>query len=519
MSNVTIDTEKSPAPTSGEDKANIVRLSTSGPAPGALFAIGPAQWPWPAPVALLKPEPWQYFGAYDPARNGLGSLPLRQQDGKALRKIVLHQTHGIWPPAPNRPDPVAVVMKTNEDRQQEFVPIRMARMAASPFGFLRGACAVMAWDLAHTQVTGSMVIMHGDAHLNNFGFYGTPQRDVVFDLNDFDEGTLGPWEWDLKRLVASVNVAARENGLAKDERREAVMKAVYGYRFNARSLQSRGVLATWYLHTFPGQDNPIYQFNPKTKAVFTKAIAKAERTDNATLLLKSCQRDVDGGWRFFEDPPLLTRVHADTEKKVIGSLIEYCETIPVERRYMLKRYRVVDIVRRVVGVGSVGMRAYLMLLFGSGDEDPLFLQVKEATHAAHAPYLPPLPPFLQHDGHRVVSAQRALQSSIDVLLGWTTIDGRPFYVRQMKNMKAAIPIEWLVGEPFNEYALLCGAILARAHTRSGDTAKIASYCGKTEALDEALADFAEAYGDQTERDHAALVKAIKTGKIAAIEGP
>jgi uncharacterized protein (DUF2252 family) len=221
---------------------------------------------------------------------------------------------------------------------------------------------------------------------------------------------------------------------------------------------------------------------------------------------------------FFEDPPVLARVDAETEKKVIGSLIEYCETIPVERRYMLKRYRAVDVVHRIVGVGSVGTRAYLVLLFGSGDEDPLFLQVKEAAPAAHAPYLPPLPPYFQHEGRRIVAAQRTLQSSLDVLLGTTTIDGRPFYVRQMKNMKASIPVEWLVGAPFNEYAMGCGAILARAHMRTGDAAKIASYCGKTEALDEALADFAEAYGDQTEQDHGALVKAIKAGKIAAVEG-
>ncbi len=252
--------------------------------------------------------------------------------------------------------------------------------------------------------------------------------------------------------------------------------------------------------------------------MFAKAVAKAEHTTSETLLLKTCHRDVDGGWRFFEEPPVLTRVDDDTAGKIVGSLVDYCETLPAERRYMLKRYRVVDIAHRIVGVGSVGTRAYLALLFGSGDEDPLFLQVKEAAPAAHAPYLPPLPELLRHEGRRVVAAQRALQASIDVLLGFTTIDGRPFYVRQMKNMKASIPVEWLVGEPFNEYALVCGAILARAHARTGDAAKIAAYCGKSEAFDEALADFAEAYGDQTERDHDALVKAIKAGKVAAVEG-
>ncbi len=205
-------------------------------------AVEPAAWPWPAPVAPLKPEPWQYIGAYDPEKSGLKPLQLRQQEGKALRNLVPYDAHGAWKPAADRPDPVEVLMKTNEGRQQEFVPIRMGRMAASPFGFLRGSCAVMAWDLAHTPITGLTVVIDGDAHLNNFGLFGTPQRDVVFDLNDFDEGTVGPWEWDLKRLIASVNVAARENGLDQDERRTAVMQAVYGYRINARRLQDFGVL-------------------------------------------------------------------------------------------------------------------------------------------------------------------------------------------------------------------------------------------------------------------------------------
>lgn len=496
-----------------ENPAAAVRSSEP-----AGIASGSERGPSPAPVASLTLEPWQYLGPYDPARNGLKPLLLRQQEGKALRDAIPHKAHGTWKPAANRPDPVQVVLATNEGRQTAFVPIRMGRMAASPFGFLRGSCAVMAWDLAHTPITGLTVIIDGDAHLNNFGLFGTPQRDVVFDLNDFDEGTIGPWEWDLKRLVASVNVAARENGLDRDERRTAVMRAVDGYRFNARRLQGFGVLETWYLHSYPGRDNPVYQFDPKTRAVFAKAVAKAAQTTSETLLLKSCHRQVDGAWRFFEDPPVLTRVEDETAGKVVGSLVEYCESIPVERRFMLKRYRVADIAHRIVGVGSVGTRAYLVLLFGSGDEDPLFLQVKEASQAAHAPYLPPLPEWLRHDGRRVVAAQRSLQSSIDVLLGTTTIDGRSFYVRQMKNMKASVPVEWLTGEPFNEYALVCGAILARAHARSGDVAKIAGYCGKTESLDEALADFAEAYGDQTERDHALLVKAIKAGKVAAVEG-
>lgn len=250
------------------------------------------------------------------------------------------------------------------------------------------------------------------------------------------------------------------------------MQAAYGSRVNARRLQDFGVMECWYLHAYPGRDNPLYQFDPKTRAVFAKALAKAEQTTSETLLLKTCHRDVDGAWRFFEEPPVLTRVNDDTAAIITASFTEYCESIAPERRFTRKCYRIVDVAHRIVGVGSVGTRAYLLLLFGSGDEDPLFLQVKEAAPAAHAPYVPLLPESLRHDGRRIVAAQRSLQSSIHVLLDWTAIDGRPSYVRQMRNMKASVPVEWLVGEPFNEYALVCGVILARAHARTSDAAKL-----------------------------------------------
>lgn len=442
----------------------------------------------------------------------------RRAQGKAFRQRTPRESHAKWTPPRNRPDPLELIAASNVGRQKELIPLRMGRMAASPFTFLRGAAVVMAWDLAHSPISNIQVVMDGDAHLNNFGLFGTPQRDVIFDLNDFDEAVIGPWEWDLKRLVASVNVAGRENGLNRKERRVAVLSCVTGYRFNVERLQGAGILDTWYLHAYPGRHNPLIEVDPKAQAVFRKALGKAMQQTNATLLVKIAQRGVDGAWRLREAPPVLTRVDAATREKVIDALNDYADTLQRERRYMLSRYHVVDVAHRVVGVGSVGTRSYLALLFGNGDDDPLFLQVKEAIVPAHLPYLPPLPAEISHQGKRVVIGQRALQASSDMLLGWTSIDGRPFYVRQMKNMKASIPVEWLTGESFNFYAWACGAILGRAHARTGDAATIAGYCGNSEILDQALATWAEAYGDQTEADQAVLAKAIKSGRIKAITG-
>jgi uncharacterized protein (DUF2252 family) len=433
-----------------------------------------------------------------------------------LRERVPREEHAEWVPAKNRPNPLDLIHSSNIGRQKEFVPLRMGRMAESPFTFLRGSACVMAYDLSHTPVSGINVVMDGDAHLNNFGIYGTPQRDVVFDLNDFDETMIGPWDWDLKRLVASVNVAGRDNGLNRRERANAVMRSVFGYRSNMDRLQSMGVLDIWYLHAYPGRGNPLEKADAKSRAVTEKAVKKAMKQTNATLLAKTAERGVNGGWRLREDPPVLTTVDNNTREKIIEALTGYADTLLLERRYMLRRYHVADVAHRIVGVGSVGTRAYLVLLFGNGDDDPLFLQVKEAIVPANAPYLPPVPVEYSHQGKRVVLGERILQASTDVMLGWTEMDGRPYYVRQMKNLKGSIPIEWLSGESFDFYAWACGALLARAHARSSDAALIAGYCGNSHALDAALAEWAEAYGDQTEADHAVLVKAIKSGKVKAI---
>jgi uncharacterized protein (DUF2252 family) len=449
-------------------------------------------------------------------RQGDAPWPDRHAEGKALRSKVPRESFAAWKAPSNRRDPVKTLMASNKGRQSQFVPLRMGRMSASPFAFLRGAACVMAGDLAVGPASGIDVIIDGDAHLNNFGMYGTPQREIIFDLNDFDETTRGPWEWDLKRLVASVNVAARENGMNRKDRHVAVMDCVRGYRMNATRLESFGILDTWYLHAYPGRANPLVKdVDPKAQAVVDKCMVKARRSDNHALLAKITVRQTDGAWRFREDPPILTKVSHKVREAVIDGLDLASTTLLRERRVMLSRYHVADVCHRVVGVGSVGTRAYLVLLFGSSEDDPLFLQVKEAVEPAHAPYLPAIPEEFRHNGKRVVLGQRVLQASSDVMLAYTQIDGRDFFVRQMKNLKASIPVEWLTGAAFNFYALACGAILARAHARGGDAARIAGYCGNSTILDEALAQWAESYGDQTVEDHAALREAIEKGTVEA----
>lgn len=462
-------------------------------------------------MAIAKIEPMPKFDF------GKKLIPWKQRhaDGKELRRTVPRESHAEWRPGKDRPDPMDLIAQSNEGRQKHFVPLRMGRMAASPFAFLRGSACLMAADLSTSPISGIPAVICGDAHVNNFGFYGTPQREVVFDLNDFDEATIGPWEWDLKRLVASVNVAGRQNGLNGRERAAAVRRCVEGYRSNIYRLQDMGVLDVWYLHAYPGRENPLVKPDPKSRAMVAKTLAKALRTDNRTLLPKVAERGRHGSWKFREDPPVLTRVDASTKAKVLDALNRYTDTLPRERRFMLNRYHLADVAHRVVGVGSVGTRAYLALLFGNGDDDPLFLQVKESVQPAHAPYLPPLPDGGHHNGRRVVMGQRALQASSDPMLGYTEMDGRQYMVRQMKNLKASIPVEFLTGAPFNFYAWGCGALLARAHSRTGDPARIAGYCGKSTVLDEALAEWAESYGDQTEQDHAQLLASIKLGKTKA----
>ncbi|NEU12755.1 DUF2252 domain-containing protein [Methylobacterium sp. BTF04] len=447
----------------------------------------------------------------------------RRAAGKRLREVVPHAAHAALSLPEDRPDPVTLIEGAHDGRQPALIPLRIARMASSPFAFLRGAAHVMAWDLAQSPRSEIMVVMNGDAHISNFGLFGTPQRDVVLDLNDFDEVTIGPWEWDLKRLVASIEVAARGDAVATSERRQAVIAAVSGYQHTMTEMAPQGSLDVWQQAARADQlDFTGIRIDAESQAVVRKAVEKARKKNNQSLLARVGERRVDGGWRFREDPPILTGVDEATREAVITGLEHYAETLPRERRFMLNRYHVVDVAHRVVGVGSVGTRAYVALLCGNSDQDVLFLQVKEAVRPAHAPYLPGMPePYASHEGERVIYGQRLLQGVGDPLLGWTTIADRPFYVRQMKNMKGEIPVSCMTGQPLLYFAWAYGALLARAHARTGDAAAIAGYCGRDRqtGLREALAGWASAYGDRNQADYEAFREAMANGRLVAAEDP
>jgi uncharacterized protein (DUF2252 family) len=456
-------------------------------------------------------EDWQEPGPYDPG-SGVGSYPDRREAGKKIRKRVPREAHAEWKPAANRPGPVSILQAGDAERQSGLLPLRAALLGKSPFNFLRGSAAVMAWDLARTPTTALPVILDGDAHLANFGLFGSPQGDVVFDLNDFDETAVGSWEWDLKRLAASVCVAARQNDYPGRKRRRAVMSCVQAYRENAGRLQNLGVMDVWYQHAFPQPHHSLVKRELQTHKAFKEAVLKAADNTSKKLLPEIARRARNGRWRFIEHPPRLKRVADATAAAIESSLGEYVDSLASERRFMMNRYRLADVVQRVVGVGSVGARTYLALLFGAGEDDPLFWQFKQALRPASAAPSTASARAL-HDGRRVVLGQRFLQANSDVLLGWTTIEGRPFYVRQARNLKGSLPLKALGRSAFDSYVWACGALLARAHARTGDIAAIAGYCGDSEALDSALADFAEAYADQTESDHQAWQTAIKDGQV------
>ena len=453
------------------------------------------------PLDLQKPTlPWE----------------VRHERGKALRSRTPRRRHATWRPPKDRPDPLTLLARSNEGRLSDLLRLRMGRMVASRFGFLRGSSSVMAWDLAHTPVSGIQVLIDGDAHLDNFGLFGTVERDVVFDLNDFDEAIVGPWEWDVKRLVTSVEVAGRDLGLDRATRRAAVRECLRGYRWEVRRLERKGALAIWYMFLFTARKGADIPLDAQTRAIVQEASAKAGRRTSATLLGQVAVRRRDGTWRLRESPRLQTQLPSDTKKKVIEALGQYAYSLPRDRRYLLSRYHVVDVARDVAGVGSLGTRVYLALLFGNGEDDPLFLQVKEGTVPAATPFVRALPQeFIDNQGKRVVVAQMGLNSSPDILLGWTRMDGRPFYVRQMRNMKGAVLWERLRGRAFPRYVRACGAVLARAHARSGDAAMISGYWGASSVMEDALVRFAESYGNQVDKDHARLVKAVAQGRVKA----
>ncbi|HKG02866.1 MAG TPA: DUF2252 domain-containing protein [Conexibacter sp.] len=454
----------------------------------------------------------------------------RAARGKAARTAAPRSSHADWLAPADRPDPVALLEAQAASRVPELVPIRYGRMSASPFAFFRGAAAVMASDLAGSPNSGIGVQLCGDAHLSNFGGFASPERELVFDLNDFDETLPGPWEWDLKRLAASVAVAAREHGLPRRRRRSIVGGTARGYREAMRALADRRTLDVWYARVDEQElARQVRALNGKAAlARFERGTARARHKDSTRAFAKLVQR-VDGHPRIAADPPLIVPLRdllpheqaADYEAGMAKLIAAYRATLPADRRVLLDRFQFADMAHKVVGVGSVGTRAWILLMLGRDDEDPLFLQCKEAQTSVLAPYAGAS--RFANQGRRVVEGQRLMQATSDIFLGWirtTGLDGRErdFYVRQLWDWKVSADVEAMEPETLAAYGRLCGGTLARAHARCGDAIAIAAYLGSGDACDRAIADYSEAYAEQNERDHQALVDAIDSGRIEAQTG-
>src|SRR5215203_4029632 len=455
----------------------------------------------------------------DPKLSSGASLDYRQRHerGRAARQVVPRGGHAQWAPMSDRPDPVDLLEAQARDRIQELLPIRYGRMMASPFAFLRGSAIVMAHDLAGTPKSGIQAQLCGDAHLLNFGAYASPERSLLFDLNDFDETLPGPWEWDIKRLAASFVVAGRDNGFDTADCRNAARAVTASYRQQMTRFSEMGELEVWYTRIGEEEVRGLLteaRAGKRTTKKLSKNVRKTRGRDSLQALSK-LTRVVDGRRIINDDPPLLVRIPEGDElrSQVYAILESYKRTLLEDRRHLLDRFRFVDAARKVVGVGSVGTRAYVVLLEGRDQDDPLFLQVKEAGasvlegHVASNTY--------EHHGHRVVAGQRLMQAASDIFLGWFRgTEGRDFYWRQLRDMKGSADVEGMSSDELMIiYGGLCGWALARAHARSGDRVQIAGYLGKSERFDGAIADFAEAYADQTERDHAALCAAVKSGRV------
>jgi uncharacterized protein (DUF2252 family) len=453
----------------------------------------------------------------------------RAERGKAARSAVPRGSHAVYDPPADRPDPVGLLERQAATRLPDLIPVRYGRMLASPFSYFRGAALSMAADLAATPVSGLAVQACGDAHLANFGVYASPERALVFDLNDFDETLPGPWEWDVKRLAASLEVAGRGNGYPSGLRRKVVTAAVGRYREAMRGFAGQGNLAVWYARaeTRALREQFGSQLAAPEQRQADSAVAKARTRDSLQALAKLTQQ-VDGRPRIVADPPLVVplsdlvgdsadQAKLETElRKLIGG---YRRTVETDRRYLLEQFEVADMARKVVGVGSVGTRCWIVLLLGRDASDPLFLQVKEAERSVLEDFAG-ASEYANH-GQRVVAGQRLMQAASDIFLGWQRSqvdpDGRPhdFYVRQLRDEKFSADIEAMTAAGMRAYGELCGWTLARAHARSGDRIAIAAYLGQAAIFDRAIAEFAAAYADQNERDHQALTAAVASGRVTA----
>ena len=482
---------------------------------------------WRGQGRALRPQPGD--------RPGKAAARLTPQErrvrGKAARAEVPRESHAEWKPPPDRPDPVALLESQGKTRVPELVPVRYGRMMETPFTYYRGAALPMASDLAHTPASGLIVQACGDAHLSNFGLFGSPERQLVFDVNDFDETLPAPWEWDIKRLAASMEVAARENGFTAKDRRKILLETVAQYRQEMRQLAGLGNLDVWY--TQVNIEDLRARFDSellgRQRKALDKGLAKARTRDSMQELGKLCRID-DGRPRIISDPPVIVPLRdllgdhpegPDFESELQSLIAQYRRTLQDDRRVLLEQFEFTDMARKVVGVGSVGTRCWIVLMLGRDDNDPLFLQVKEAEESVLARFAGAS--RYDHQGQRVVSGQRLMQATSDIFLGWqrvTGLDGqtRDFYVRQLRDWKFSVDIAAMIPRGMRLYGRLCGGTLARAHARSGDEVAIASYLGNSVAFDNAIADFAVAYADQNERDHQEFTAAIASGRLNAERG-
>ena len=467
------------------------------------------------PHELLTPDEWR-------------------RRGREMREAVPRQSHAEWEPPADRPDPVDILEEQASTRVPDLVPIRYGRMIASPFAYFRGAAAPMAWDLAHTPASGIRVQACGDAHLLNFGMFAAPDRRLVFDVNDFDETLPAPFEWDLKRLAASFAVAARERGFSDPDAHAAARQAVRNYRTEMFRYASMRFLKVWYSRLDIDEVTKLYDALQPKKAVERRRadIAKARQRTSLKAFLKMCDK-VDGQYRIRPAHPVIVRYPIERHPGVLEELRHaialYQETLAADRREVLRRYYFGDFARKVVGVGSVGTEAFILLLLGDRPDEPLFLQLKEAQESVLAPFAGKSE--YVHQGERVVKGQLLTQAASDPFLGWTsglgTSGGGPgelltaakdYYVRQLRDMKGSMSVSLMDPHQLSYYGRLCGWALARAHARTGRATVISGYLGGGEDFDHAVADFALAYADQNERDYRRLLEAVSAARVVATVG-
>jgi uncharacterized protein (DUF2252 family) len=467
------------------------------------------------------------------------SVEDRVSKGKGKREKTPVASHTGWTPATDRPDPVALLEEQNKTREQDLVPVRHGRMLVSPFTFYRGAAKIMAADLKDTPRAGLRVQLCGDAHLSNFGVFASPERNLLFDLNDFDETLPGPFEYDVKRMAASFTIAARNNAFTTDETHEVTLGAVRAYREAMAGFAQMRTLDIWYARLSEDQLMEAIDLavaSQKGKALKKAAqgmgksarqnVAKAHTRDSLQALSKLAER-VDGKYRIVSQPPIVVPVRElaatygmsgdEVENAVRDQLRSYRATLPDDRRHLLEQFEVIDVARKVVGVGSVGTRAFIALLQGRDQEDPLFLQVKEATKSVLEDHLPKS--RYKQPGERVVQGQRMMQAASDIFLGWTkgVQDNRYLYWRQLRDMKGSAVVEGMKPLGMNFYANACGWTLARAHARSGDPVAISSYLGKSDKFDQSVTDFSQRYADQNEKDYEAFAEAVRSGRLEATD--